>query len=113
MVTTRPLALGFPAATERLPEFATTVVAPSTRTVSSKRIFTRDGALAKTAPSPGVVETNLACAQAGGAVAAAAKSAAAAASVRVHRVKVSSGVSWWRPNRFATDASCPHLDSLR
>ena len=59
--------------------------------MSSNRIVTREGALARTAPSPGVVETILACAQAGGAAAAAAKSAAAAASVHVHRVKVSSG----------------------
>src|SRR5947208_16025153 len=90
-MTKRPLALGLPAVTGCLPEFATTVVPPRTRTVSSNRIVTRGGALARTAPSPGVVDTILACAQAGGAAAAAARTAAAAASVRVHRVKVSSG----------------------
>ena len=58
--------------------------------VSSKRIVTRGGGLARTAPSPGEVETILACAQAEGADAAATRSAAAAASVRVDRVKVSS-----------------------
>ena len=58
--------------------------------MSSNRIVTRLGALARTSPAPGVVETILACAQACGAAAAAARSAAAAASVPVHRVKVSS-----------------------
>ena len=59
--------------------------------MSSNRIVTCEGALATTAPSPGLVETILACAQAAGAAAAAAaEKAAAAASVRVHRVKVSS-----------------------
>src|SRR5437763_5721770 len=87
----RPLARGLPAVTGRLSEFATTVVRPRTRTVSSNRIVTCEGALATTAPAPGLVETILACAQAAGAAAAAAaEKAAAAASVRVHRVKVSS-----------------------
>jgi hypothetical protein len=66
-----------------LSEFATTVVPPRARTVSSKRIVTCRGGLASTSPSAGAEETSRACAHAGGA------SAAAAASVHVHRVKVS------------------------
>src|SRR5262249_56658924 len=87
-VPTRPLPFGFPAVTGGLPTLVTTVVPSRTRTVSSNRITTRAGALARTDPSVGVVETILAWAQAAGATAAAAYTAAAAASVRFDRIKV-------------------------
>src|SRR2546423_2373833 len=90
MTTMRPEARAFPATTGRLSEFRTTTVPPSRRTTSSKRTVTSAGAVGTTAPSEGDVETTRAWAEASEAAAAErSESAAATASVRVHRIKVS------------------------
>ena len=88
---------GFPAVTALRSVFRTTVVPPSTLTVSSKRSVTRVGARARTAPSAGEEETSRACAQAAGAVA---SDAASAASRQIRRSNVIGG-SEQRRERFA------------
>jgi hypothetical protein len=86
---------------------ATTVLPPTDRTVSSKRIVTFAGGLARTARSSGVVETRRAWAHADGAPTATAASAVAAASVVFHRVKVSSGTFGQRPKTVRRQSILP------